>query len=275
MDALHELAGGQSSVTLQKYLDRLSRYWKWLDKRHHVGSNPWQGLTYEHQQSPWNERERPFTDEEMRTLLGKANHDKIPERVRQAMADLMPIAALTGCRLDPIICLSVGNCANGTFLFKPQKREGKPRLVPIHSSLREIIIRCTEGRKPEEPLFPEWPAPRANSMRERSFKASNAFTEYRRSVGVDERVEGKRRSLVNFHSFRRWFITKAEQADQPPHIIQVVVGHKRQGMTLGVYSAGPDLEQARRCIEAVKLPVSISEAASRPKRQDGRRERSR
>ena len=53
---------------------------------------------------------------------------------------------------------------------------------------------------------------------------------------------------------RRYFITKAEQADQMEHIIAVVVGHKRTGMTLGRYSGGPLLEQARRCVEAVKLP---------------------
>jgi hypothetical protein len=51
-----------------------------------------------------------------------------------------------------------------------------------------------------------------------SFRASNEFTEYRRSVGVEEVVKGRRRSLVNFHSFRRYFITKAEQADQTPII---------------------------------------------------------
>jgi integrase len=67
---------------------------------------------------------------------------------------------------------------------------------------------------------------------------------------------GKRRSRVNFHSFRRWFITMAERADQPESIIAVVVGHKRASMTLGVYSGGPLMEQARRCVEAVSLPKS-------------------
>ena len=61
---------------------------------------------------------------------------------------------------------------------------------------------------------------------------------------MEEVVPGHRRSLVNFHSFRRCFITKAEQADQMEHIIAVVVGHKRTGMTLGRYSGGPLLEQA-------------------------------
>jgi hypothetical protein len=34
-----------------------------------------------------------------------------------------------------------------------------------------------------------------------------------------------------------------------------VVRHKRTGMTLGRYSGGPLLEQARRCVEAVRLPT--------------------
>lgn len=33
-----------------------------------------------------------------------------------------------------------------------------------------------------------------------------------------------------------------------------VVGHSREGMTHGVYSGGPSIEQMRACVEAVKLP---------------------
>src|SRR5262249_24501905 len=147
-----------------------------------------------------------------------------------ALRDVMLIGALTGARLDAIVDLRVKDCDGGLFVFKPQKREKKPRAVPIHSTLRAIVKRRVAGKQAEASLFREWRAPRkAGSQRERSFKPSNAFTEYRREVGVDERVEGKRRSRVNFHSFRRWFITKAEQADQPEHIIAVVVGHKRGG----------------------------------------------
>jgi len=62
---------------------------------------------------------------------------------------------------------------------------------------------------------------------------------------------------VTFHSFRRWFITKAEQAGIAPHIIASVVGHKRQGMTLGLYSGGPSREQLRECVEAVRLPEGV------------------
>ena len=157
--------------------------------------------------------------------------------------------------MEAIVDLRARDCEAGLFTFKPQKKEKSARGVPIHSALVDLVARRTKGKHGADDLFPEYPVPkRSTSQRERSFRASNEFTEYRRSVGVEEVVPGRRRSLVNFHSFRRYFITKAEQADQMEHIIAVAVGHKRTGMTLGRYSGGPLLEQARRCVEAVKLP---------------------
>ena len=249
-DGLSATSGHLNAVTLNKYIGRLSRYWQWMEKREHVSSNIWAGVRIEPPPTPHNELERAFTDDEMaRLLAGPAT---------PAMHDLMRIAALTGARLDAIVDLKVADCADGLFIFKPQKKEPAPRAVPIHPALKDIVDGRTAGKTPDADVFPEWPAPRrVGSMRERSFKTSNAFTDYRRSVGVDAVIPGKRRSLVNFHSFRRWFITKAERADQPENIIAVVVGHKRQGMTLGRYSAGPLLEQARRCVEAVSLPKNV------------------
>lgn len=251
MDGLANIAGGQSPVTLNKYLRRLSRYWQWLVKREYAEVNVWQGKVLEEPPAQWNEEERAFSDAEMLKLLNGSTS--------QQMHDLMRIGALTGARLDAIVCLSVGDCAEGRFVFKPQKKEREPHACPVHPDLIGIVQRRTEGREAADPLFPEWPGPKKEgSMRERSFKASNLFTEYRRAVGVEEMVPGKRRSLVNFHSFRRWFITKAERADQPEHIIAAVVGHKREGITLGRYSSGPLYEQAKRCVEAVKLPTKES-----------------
>ena len=49
-------------------------------------------------------------------------------------------------------------------------------------------------------------------------------------------------------------MTKAEQAGQPESLIRAVVGHKRDGVTLGTYSGGPSIEQRRAVVEAVRLP---------------------
>ncbi|MBW9052256.1 integrase [Rhizobium mesosinicum] len=247
-DELPGLKDDLSPVTLNKYVSRLSVYWTWLENRHEVESNIWHGRRLREPQQTTDQKERPFTDDEVKTLLaGPA----LPE-----MDDLMRIAALSGARLDAIVCLKVKDCRDdGVFVFKPQKKEPGPRLCPIHPDLEEIVDRRKKGKAPDDDIFPEWPGvKKSTSLRERSFKASNEFTAYRRKVGVEDRREGKRRGLVNFHSFRRWFITKAEQAGQPESTIAIVVGHKRPGMTFGVYSGGPLLEQARQCVEAVKLP---------------------
>lgn len=246
-NGLRQEAGELSAVTLNKYIRRLSKFWEWLEKHEYVSANIWAGQTLAEPHETDETRERPFSRDEMIRLLNG------PATV--AMHDLMRIAALSGARLDAIVCLSVGDCVEGNFSFKPQKRERGRRLVPIHSALQEIVQRRCHGRGATDDLFPEWPpVKKSNSMRERSFKASNHFTDYRRLVGVDDVVPGKRRSRVNFHSFRRWFATEAERADQPESIIAAVLGHKRNGITLGVYSAGPLLEQSRRCVEAVSLP---------------------
>ena len=89
---------------------------------------------------------------------------------------------------------------------------------------------------------------------ERSQKVVKAFTAYRRKMEVDDVPEGARQSRVDFHSFRRFFITKAEQAEKLPHFIEAVVGHKRLGMSLGGYSGGPLRAQFRAVVESVNLP---------------------
>jgi integrase len=235
--------------TGNKVLSNLSSYWAWLVKRGHVDDNPWAGQRLSERKRRNGEKERPFTDEEMRTLLYGAWPAGM--RNRDRLHDAMRIAALSGMRIEEICRLTVGDCAGGVFDVRQAKTAAGVRKVPIHSDLGEVIERRTAGRAATEFLIAEI----EKAKGERSMPVSKQFTRYRRSVGVDERGEGKRRALVNFHSFRRWFITKAEQAGQPPHIFEAIVGHKRQGMSLGVYSGGPSVEvQMRGCVEAVRLP---------------------
>jgi len=235
--------------TVKKYLSSLSAYWKWMGAKGHLADdlNPWlqqaprkRAVAVEGDESA----ERAFTDEEVVKLLsGDAD---------ETLMDLMRLGALTGARLDVIVSLRVKDCANGCFRFKPQKKEPKARYVPIHSALKEIVERRTKGKDQEAYLFEVETSKEAG--RERSMALSKRFGRYLRAQKVAVLIEGKRRSLVNFHSFRRYFSTKAEQAGQPEHIVAAVVGHKRPGMTFGLYSMGPHIEQARACVESVKLP---------------------
>jgi integrase len=233
--------------TTNKYLSSLSSYWNWLKSRDMVEENVWRGLFLRKERRDPDEREREFKDHEVKALLSGS-----PGMV--SLGPIMRIAALTGARIDAIVSLRVKDCENGLFRFKPQKREVRERYVPIHSALVPLVKDLMRGKGRDDDLIPGFPIPPPGSQRERSMPAVKAFTTYRRSVGVDERLPGRKRSLVNFHSFRRWFCTKAEQAGIPETTIAAVVGHKRQGETFGTYSAGPSREQFRACVEAVKLP---------------------
>jgi integrase len=212
-----------------------------------VEENVWKGRSLPKEQRVDGDKAREFSLDEMRRLLTGAT--PMPE-----LAPIMRIAALTGSRIDPIVSLRVKDCEAGFFVFKKQKREPSNRRVPIHSALVPIIQALVTGKGPEDPLFPAFPKPPAGSQREHSMPVVKAFGRYRKSVGVDDTRPGMKRSLVTVHSFRRWFITQAEQAGIDGNIISSVVGQKRPGMTLGLYSGGPAEEQLRACVEAVRLP---------------------
>jgi hypothetical protein len=206
---------------------RLSLYWQWMVRREMAPTDPWSGL--QAAQRARVEPERAWTDDEARRLLEGP--------CTPSMLLLMQVAALTGARQDAILRMGVdGDCTGGPcFLFPPQKKETTARRVPIHSSL---------SKSASDYRF-AWPT---------SGAALQAFKDYRRKVlGPDQ--PGRRRAVTNFHSWRRWFISKAEQAGQPENVIAAVVGHRRPGLTFGRYSSGPGVELMRACVEAVKLPT--------------------
>ncbi len=164
----------------------------------------------------------------------------------------MQIAALSGLRIEEICRLQVQDCDQGVFNIRVSKTHAGIRKVPIHSELVVAVDQRVKGKNPSDFLIHELGPPRSDkSGQKRSMPLTKEFTRYRRKLGIDERPNGRRRSLVNFHSFRRWFITKAEQAEQHPWIIEAVVGHQRQGMTLSVYAQGPSVEQLTECVQSV------------------------
>jgi len=82
------------------------------------------------------------------------------------------------------------------------------------------------------------------------------LTAYRRSVNVvDVREDG--RSRIDFHSFRRWFITEAvRHSGHPEWVVSEIVGHAHgeKGMTIGKYFGGSLDERLEEVVKSVKLP---------------------
>jgi integrase len=244
------IPSGRDPVTLGKSVRSLTSYWAWLQKRGHLpeeARNPWSGQAPQKRSSDLDGigSERAFKDIEVARLLTSPPSD--------TLADFMRVGALTGMRREEIGQLRIADCAGGTFIIQRGKTAAARRRVPIHSGLVDIVSRRSRGKPAAAFLFHEL----ASKNAERTDPIGKLFTRYRRSLGIQD-GEG-RRSLVNFHSFRRWFVTSAINAHQPAHVVALVVGHKegRKGMTLGRYWGGADDPILKACVEAVMLPDEV------------------
>jgi integrase len=237
--------------TANKKLSALRQYWAWLDRSFGIRPNPWDAKSLpkpkQHQMDPDGPggRERPFTDEELRLLLlGNADAD---------LRDMMMIAALSGMRLEEIGQLRIGDCQSNVFNVRRSKTAAGIRAVPIHPLLMPILRRRVGGRQSVAYLFPDlrdtgWDG-------NRTMAVSKRFATYRRRMGVDDRRERARRSKVNFHSFRRWFATKSEEAGNRENVVEAVMGQAKGGMAFGVYSQAELTDLKRKCVESVRLPA--------------------
>lgn len=239
------VAKGVHWATGNRKISAASSYWRWLRKRAGVTGNPWAGQSLARtSRRIEGERKRPFTDAEVAVLLaGKAD----PE-----LADAMRIAALSGMRLEELFRLTVADCAGGWFRVRVSKTPAGRRRVPIHSALAGIVAVRLTDKAPDAFLFHE--TGEAKAGRERSASLSQRFGRYRQAVGVHDRAEGVRHSRVDFHSWRRWFITAARNAGTDRAVVAAVVGHETGTLTDDTYHGGPSEALLRACVEAVQLP---------------------
>jgi integrase len=245
-------------VTAKKHLGAIVGYWDHLRRRGHIektSGSPWtdQIAPERGKQGIVEETERPFTDEELATVL----YSDAPVKRRklewqQELKDLALISALSGMRLAEITDLTVGACGGGRFDLSKAKTKAGVRVVPIHSKLASMVARRCQDRPAEELLFEEFA-----DLPNPSDTLSKAFTRRRKALAVNEKREGVRRSLVNFHSFRRTFATKARHADIPEATIQDVVGHEtgqKKSVLLSRYAKEASWKQKADCVEAVAVP---------------------
>lgn len=262
------LAGsGLSSKSINKYVTGLSGYWKWLMTKGYVEANVWTQQRAEKERPVEGNDMRVFDDHEMERLFeGKPR--------RGFVYDAMVIAALTGARMGVIVDLTVADCQGDQIRFRAGKHEKHSRLVPIHPDLKRVIASRVKGKGADDDLFPEMPRPLPGDdpRKERGQRLTKSFGTYRISVGVDDPRKSDGKSRVNFHSFRRWFITRAIAAlnegatGYTPWTVAEVVAHSKGDMpldmTMSRYKA-PDTVQAwRACVEAVQLPPKARAALS-------------
>lgn len=259
------------AATQTKHLTALRSYWGFLAQRGHVTLPPGEAAETGW---PWNnmqlrkrgkrvergardEGERPFNDDEVKALL----YAPLPVRNKSdaTIRDALKISLLSGMRLAEVLTLwveevrDVGDGAGLVFDIQQGKTQAAARKVPVHPDLQEIVQRRSNGKNGKDWLFHE-----CAKMRDAGDTVGKSFIRFRKALGVDEKRDGVRRSLVNFHSARRWFATKADRAGARDAVIKDVLGHvpDKKDTTRASYIATSSGEQMRACVEAVKLPAA-------------------
>ncbi|MGJ8587679.1 MAG: tyrosine-type recombinase/integrase [Yoonia sp.] len=254
-------------VTQGKHLTALRQYWIFMAKRGHIDLPRGEAVTVGW---PWNDQlietkgkrvnrgahkavERPFTDTEASILINSAF--PLTGAWEGVMKDVFKVALLSGMRQAEIVTLWVEEIVeeDGQLSFNLQqgKNASAARKVPVHSSLAPMVRERLKGKAGQDLLFHE-----LADMGNPSDTYGKRFKRWRDALGVADDQADTRRSLVNFHSARRWFTTKARHAGQPKETIADVIGHTpdKQDVTFGVYAREASEGQRRACVEAVRLP---------------------
>ena len=247
------IAPGRKAETINGDLGVLSSYWTWLSDQGHVREdcpNHWTRLRRKKEKKELDDRQRAYDDDEMRRLF----HSN--KRMRADVHDVATVSALSGARLEEVGTLKVKYVdTEALTLFLPgTKTEAAPRKVPLHPDLIALFKRRIDGKSPDEWVFHELPNRKADALKGRAAKISQAFTRFRRSVGVGYMAEDKARSPVDFHSFRRWFASKLREHGTPERLIDGICGWSRGDMQDRYTWSANVLEQMRKVVGKVKLP---------------------
>jgi integrase len=177
------------------------------------------------------------------------------------MRDILMVALLTGARREEIFSWTCADYQTDLLKVRKSKTRAGRRSIPVHSLLKPILDRRTEGRGSDEFIFASVKQHRMSTkVRPRGDAFGKRFVKYRRLVGVEDQDVTRRRSRVDFHSCRRWFAEQCEMLGHQENFVARLLGHQLPGMSFGRYSKPKEQEsflaKLREIVDSVKLPSS-------------------
>ncbi len=252
------IAPGRKPETINGDLGVLSTYWGWLIDRGLVPDstqNHWMRFRRKKSRKRLEDKQRAYDGEEMKKLF-------LAEKpMRADVLEFATISALSGARLEEIGTLRVRDIkpTDMTIFLPGTKTEAAPRTIPLHPALVPLFDRRTKGKVGDDWVFDDLPVRTATALKGRAAKISQAFTRFRRSVGVGYSASDSERSPVDFHSFRRWFASQMKVHGTPAELIDGICGWARSGMQDRYTWSADVLGRMRTAVEQVRLPKGVAE----------------
>ncbi|TOK48255.1 recombinase [Vibrio parahaemolyticus] len=179
--------------------------------------------------------QRAMTREELNKVLSSTKSFKTKPKGYWKYY-LPRIAALTGCRLNEICQLYVGDVKlgenpvlsiNDNMPDKRLKNSSSEREIPIGRELMKLLIPLVAGRDSSERIFDDLPYNQSNGY-------NGAPSKYFSKLIKELKLEG-----VTFHSIRHYAVTKLFNEGVKEELIGSLVGHSVGKLTTGkVYMSG-------------------------------------
>lgn len=231
-----------SATTRKKEVSALRSFFAWLVTRGIIDANPFDRMSGTVQASTRGKRpaRRPWSAAE----LGKVLRGIPPN---DPLWSLTVLAAYTGMRREEVAELGESSIDGDVLRVEDGKTAAAIRRVPIHPTIRPLVQQLAATTK-DGYLLPG--LLRGGPDGKRAWYLGKRFGRAIRKLGIDD-------PALDFHALRGTFITQLESAGVPESTIQLIVGHKRQGMTLGVYSGGVPDKVKREAIGTVSYGKAL------------------
>jgi integrase len=158
----------------------------------------------------------------------------IPKLVKAAsddpqLADLITLAAYSGCRIEELCALKLDHVAEDHFKITDAKTAAGIREVPIHKAIAKTVARLRTASGDGYLLA----GLTENKYGDRSNAIGKRFGRLKRDLGYDARYV--------FHSIRKTVSTALENAGVPENVAADILGHEKPRITYGLYSGGVSL----------------------------------
>ena len=152
------------------------------------------------------------------------------------LRDLITLGAYSGCRIEELCSLKLGNVYSDKIEIVDAKTEAGWRTIPIHPHITQTVARLvdtsTDGYLLSGLTF--------NQYGDRSNAIGKRFGRLKSSLGYGKDYV--------FHSLRKGFATQLENATIPVTVVARLMGHEIDGQTFGNYSDGLALKGLREAI---------------------------
>lgn len=186
-----------------------------------------------------------YTPAEVISLFNAAVTPKGKRRPDTQLAQLIVLAAYTGARIEELCSLRVSQCTSSVLRITDSKTDAGVREVPVHSQLVPLVSELLASSDDGYLLS----GLGTNKYEDRSNAIGKRFGRLKAALGFSKRH--------GFHSIRATVATLLEQAAVPEGLAADILGHEKQTITYGLYSAGHSIESKRQAVERLAYPTAI------------------